>query len=71
MKQSRILDGADERATADVREGRSLLDLLIREAKRLVDKPAVAEIHERLARRSTVNTGMSAAEAVRRERDQR
>lgn len=52
-------------------EGLSLSDFLIREAKKLVDKPTVAEIRERLTRRSTVNTKMSAAEAIRRERDQR
>jgi antitoxin FitA len=51
-------------------EGLSLSDFLIREAKKLVDRPTVAEIRERLARRSTVNTRMSAAEALRRERDQ-
>jgi len=52
-------------------EGLSLSDFLIREAKKLVDRPTVAEIRERLARRSTVNTRMSPAEALRRERDQR
>jgi plasmid stability protein len=52
-------------------EGLSLSDFLIREAKKLVDRPTVAEIRERLARRSIVNTRMSAAEALRRERDQR
>lgn len=52
-------------------EGLSLSDFLIREAKKLVDKPSVAEIRERLSRRSTVNTRMSPAEALRRERDQR
>jgi plasmid stability protein len=52
-------------------EGLSLSDFLIREAKKLVDRPTVAEIRERLARRSPVNTRMSAAEALRRERDQR
>lgn len=52
-------------------EGLSLSDFLIREAKKLVDRPTVAEIRERLARRSAVNTRMSSAEALRRERDQR
>jgi antitoxin FitA len=52
-------------------EGLSLSDFLIREARKLVDRPTVAEIRERLARRSTVKTRMSAAEALRRERDQR
>ena len=52
-------------------EGLSLSDFLIREAKRLVDRPTVAEIRERLARRSAVSTRMSSAEALRRERDQR
>jgi antitoxin FitA len=52
-------------------EGLSLTDFLIREAKKLVDRPTVAEIRERLARRSPVKTRTSAAEALRRERDQR
>lgn len=52
-------------------EGVSLPDFLIRESKKHVDKPTVAEIRERLARRSTVNTRMSADEALRRERYKR
>ncbi len=52
-------------------EGLSLSDFLIREARKIVERPSSEEIRERLARRSRVNTKMSSAQALRREREQR
>jgi hypothetical protein len=50
--------------------GMSLSDYLIAEVRRLAERPTVAQLRERLRQRSAV-TGISAAEAVRRERDAR
>lgn len=52
-------------------EGLTLSDFMIREARKIVDTPTVAEIRERLARRSSVTPRVSPGEAVRRERDRR
>jgi antitoxin FitA len=52
-------------------EGLSLSDFLIREAKKIVDRPTVAEIRDRLSRRSTVTPRTPPAEVLRREREQR
>lgn len=51
--------------------GMSLSDFLLAEIRRLADRPTIAELRERLRRRSSVAGAMSAAEAVRRERDSR
>ena len=52
-------------------EGLSLSDYLIAEARRAAERPTVAELRERLARRAPVTTSVSPAEAVRREREAR
>jgi antitoxin FitA len=51
--------------------GMSLSDYLLEELRRLAERPTVAELRERLRRRSRVESSVSAAEAVRRERDAR
>ena len=51
--------------------GLSLSDYLIAEAERAAEKPTVAELRERLARRAPVRTRVSPAEALRREREAR
>ena len=51
--------------------GMSLSDYLLAEIRRLAERPTIAELRERLRRRSTVATQISGAEAVRRERDSR
>ena len=51
--------------------GMSLSDFLLAEMRRLADRPSVAELRERLRHRASVNGPVSAAEAVRRERDSR
>lgn len=51
--------------------GLSLSDYLIAEAQRAAERPTVAELRERLARRAPVTTRLSPAEAVRREREAR
>jgi antitoxin FitA len=51
--------------------GMSLSDFLLSEIRRLADRPSLAELRERLRRRASVNVWVSAAEAVRRERDSR
>jgi len=51
--------------------GMSLSDYLLAEVRRLAERPTVAELRERLHRRSAVTSAVSAAEAVRRERDSR
>lgn len=51
--------------------GLSLSDYLLAEARRSAEKPTAAELRERLARRAPVNTQVSTADAVRRERDAR
>jgi hypothetical protein len=51
--------------------GMSLSDFLLVEMRRLAERPSIAELRERLHRRASVNGRVSAAEAVRRERDSR
>ena len=52
-------------------EGVTLSDLLIAEARRLVERPSMAEFLDRLAKRSRVTLKESPAEAVRAEREGR
>jgi plasmid stability protein len=52
-------------------EGMSLSDYLIAEIRRSAERPTVAELRERLARRTPVSTRVSPAEAVRAERGSR
>jgi hypothetical protein len=49
-------------------EGMSLSDYLIAEIRRLVERPTVRELRERLKRRAAVSPRVSPAEAVRGER---
>lgn len=51
--------------------GLSLSDYLIREARKIIERPTSGEIFERLARRSRISPRISPADAVRRERDTR
>ncbi len=51
--------------------GMSLSDFLLSEIRQLAEKPTMAELRERLRHRSPVALPVSAAEAVRRERDTR
>jgi len=51
--------------------GMSLSDFLLAEIRRLAERPTVAELRERLRHRSRVAGTVSAAEAIRRERDSR
>ena len=51
--------------------GMSLSDFLLAEIRRVAERPTVAELRERLRRRSAVGGDVSAAEAIRRERDSR
>jgi antitoxin FitA len=51
--------------------GMSLSDFLLAEIRRLAERPTMAELRERLRRRSSVAPDVSAADAVRRERDSR
>lgn len=51
--------------------GMSLSDFLLAEMRALAERPTIAELRERLRRRSRVAAGTSAADAVRRERDAR
>ena len=50
--------------------GMSLSDYLVAEVRRLAERPTMEELRERMRQRSPV-TGVSGAEAVRRERDAR
>lgn len=52
-------------------EGVSLSDLLLEQARRLADLPSVDEIRRRLAERVPVRPRLSAADAVRQERETR
>jgi antitoxin FitA len=52
-------------------EGMTLSDYLIAEVRRSAEKPTVAELRERLARRTSVSLPESPAEAVRAERNSR
>lgn len=49
--------------------GMSLSDFLLAEIRRLAERPTIEELRERLHRRSRVVAAVSAADAVRRERD--
>jgi plasmid stability protein len=51
--------------------GMSLSDFLLAELRTVAERPTVAELRERVRRRSRVASSVSAAEAVRRERDAR
>jgi antitoxin FitA len=51
--------------------GMSLSDFLLAEIRRVAERPTLAELRERLRRRSRVAASVPAAEAVRRERDSR
>jgi plasmid stability protein len=51
--------------------GMSLSDFLLAEIRRVAERPSIAELRERVRRRSPVAAVVSAAEALRRERDSR
>lgn len=51
--------------------GMSLSDFLLTEIRRVAERPTLAELRERLRRRSPLAASVSAAEAVRQERDSR
>jgi len=51
--------------------GMSLSDFLLAELRGLAERPTVAELRERVRNRPRVAGGVSAADAVRRERDAR
>ncbi len=51
--------------------GLSLSDLLLREVARVADTPSVEELRGRLAELPSVATDLSAADAVRAERENR
>ena len=50
-------------------EGMSLSEYLIAEVRRAAERPSVSELRQRLADRTPVTPSVSAAEAVRAERD--
>ncbi len=52
-------------------EGLSLSDYLLREVRRVAERPTPAELRERLRRRSRVRVRVSPARAVRTERERR
>jgi antitoxin FitA len=51
--------------------GMSLSDFLLAEIRHVAERPTITELRDRLRRRSRVAGQVSAAEAVRRERDVR
>ena len=51
--------------------GMSLSDFLLAELRQVAERPTILELRERLRRRSRVGSPISAAEAVRRQRDAR
>lgn len=51
--------------------GMSLSDYLLAEIRQIAERPTVAELRERLQRRRGVPLHVSAADAVRQERDAR
>jgi antitoxin FitA len=51
--------------------GMSLSDFLLVEIRHLAERPSIAELRERVRHRSRITNPVSAAEAVRRERDAR
>lgn len=52
-------------------EGMSLSDYLLREVRRVAERPSLAELRTRLRQRKPVRTRVSPARAVRAERDRR
>lgn len=52
-------------------EGVSLSEFLLREVSALAERPAVEELHQRIASRASVKTSQSATKAVRAERNAR
>jgi plasmid stability protein len=52
-------------------EGLSLSDYLLREVRRVAERPTIAELRERLEARAPVKPRVSPARAVRAERDRR
>jgi plasmid stability protein len=52
-------------------EGMSLSDYLLREVRRVVDRPSLIELRERLRSRRPIRTRVKPAKAVRAERDRR
>ena len=51
--------------------GMSLSDYLVAEIRYLADRPTIGELRERLRHRARVDAPVSAAKAVRREREAR
>ena len=51
--------------------GMSLSNFLLSEIRQLAERPTIGELRERLHRRESVNLKISAARAVREERDAR
>ena len=51
--------------------GMSLSEYLVAEIRRVAERPTIAELRERLERRARANPAVSAADAVREERDAR
>jgi antitoxin FitA len=51
--------------------GMSLSDFLLAEIRQVAERPTIVELRERLRRRCRIESPVSAAEAVRRERDAR
>ena len=49
--------------------GMSLSDFLLAEIRHVAERPTITELRERVRSRSRIATGVSAAEAVRCERD--
>ena len=52
-------------------EGLSLSDYLLREIRRVAERPTLTELRERLEARTRVKTRLSPTRAVRAERDRR
>jgi plasmid stability protein len=52
-------------------DGLTLSDYLLREVKKIAERPTVAELQARIARRVPVSPRETAAQAVRAERDAR
>lgn len=52
-------------------EGLSLSDFLLKEVRKIAERPTLAELATRLAQRAPVTTRESPAQAVRAERDSR
>ena len=50
-------------------EGLPLSDFLVREAKRIAERPSLRELQERLSSRETVSPRLTPARAVRLERE--